>query len=255
MWSPKPASWLQDEFDEIKLHFCCTWMQAGSHVFMKTYSALEFRICRGFWKKFAQPLNCTQAALQAKIEQAGQCNDAGDKLVQAVQHMHVHCLNNKCRNHQAGHFSLSSAPHVFMQSLGSTVADAMIAATSATRTDLPKVSTDPATSYSDVGLPSSAVTAMQAAPLCVLDMLLNEDKHWMEFGLRAFAVGMRTLSHAVCMTLARRDSCKDSTYSSQDSPEDLCCADLVPHLNMTLKTMQLSFSAHRAPMLKARLLA
>ena len=49
---------------------------------------------------------------------------------------------------------------------------------------------------------------MQSAPLCVLDMLVTEDKHWMEFGLRAFAVGIRTLSHAVCLSLACRDSCK-----------------------------------------------
>ena len=142
-----------------------------------------------------------------------------------------------------------------MQSLGSIVADAMIAATCATHKDFPKVLIDPATSYCDVGLPSSAVTAMQAAPLCVLDMLVNEDKHWVDFGLRAFSVGIRTLSHAVCLALARRDSCRDSTYSSRDTPEDLCFADLVPYLNMTRKTTQLSPSALRALMHKACLLA
>ena len=141
-----------------------------------------------------------------------------------------------------------------MQSLGSNVANAMITATSVTHTDSPKGSTDPPTSYSEAGLPSWAVTAMQSAPLCVLDMLVTEDKHWMEFGFRAFAVGIKTLSHAVCLALACRDSCKDATFSSRDTPEDLCFADLVPYLNMTRKPMQLLPSAHGALLLKACLL-
>ena len=142
-----------------------------------------------------------------------------------------------------------------MQSFGSKVADAMIATTSATCADSLKISTDPATSYSDVGLPSSAITAMQAPPLCILDMLVNEDKHWMEFGFRAFVVGIRTLSHTVCLMLASRESCKGSMLSSRDPPENLCLADLVPYMNMTRKTMRPTPLAHIMLVLNACLVA
>ena len=95
----------------------------------------------------------------------------------------------------------------------------MIAATSATQTDSPTVSADP---YHDVGLPSSALTAMQAAPLCVLDMMVTEKEQWMEFGSKAFAVAIRTLSHTACVMLAGRAG---SAFSSEDPPETLCLQD------------------------------
>lgn len=114
----------------------------------------------------------------------------------------------------------------------------MIAATSATETDSPGVSPDPATSYLDVGLPSSALTAMQAAPLCALDMMVTEKQHWVEFGSKAFAVAIRSLSHAACVTLADRAGCKDSAFISEDPPEALCLQDLAPYLSATRETTQ-----------------
>lgn len=114
----------------------------------------------------------------------------------------------------------------------------MIAATSGTQTGSPTVSTDP---YLDVGLPSSALTAMQAAPLCVLDMMVTEKEQWVEFGSKAFAVAIQTLSHAACVTLAGRASCKGSAFSSEDPPETLCLQDLAPYLTAIRKTTQPSF--------------
>lgn len=102
----------------------------------------------------------------------------------------------------------------------------------------PNLSTDPDPSYPDVGMPGSTVTCMQAAPLCLIEMLVTEQKQWVEFGSRAFALGMQTLSHAVCLTLARRDDCKGSAYSSADTPEMLCLQDSLPYLNMIHETAQ-----------------
>lgn len=120
----------------------------------------------------------------------------------------------------------------------------MIAATSATQTESPGVSTDPATSYLDVGLPSSALTAMQAAPLCVLDMMVTEKQQWVEFGSKAFAVAIWTLSHAACVTLAGRAGCKDSAFSSEDPAEALCLQDWAPYLTAIRETTQTTISAN-----------
>lgn len=114
----------------------------------------------------------------------------------------------------------------------------MIAATSAFHTDSSTLCTDPDPSYPDVGMPGSTVTSMQAAALCVIEMLVTEQKHWVEFGSRAFAAGIQTLSHAVCLELARRDGCKGSAYSSEDTPEMLCLQDTPPYLNMIRETAQ-----------------
>ena len=121
---------------------------------------------------------------------------------------------------------------MFTQDLGSTLTDAMIATTSATRTDSAK--TDPALSYLDVGLPNPAVISTQAAAIFVLGQgLVKGQKHWREFGFRAFGASISTLSNTVCLTLLCRDSCTDSTYSPRDTPERLHPADLAPYLNIT----------------------
>ena len=128
-----------------------------------------------------------------------------------------------------------------MQGLGPTLADAMIATTAATCIDSIKLPPGLVTSYPDTGLPDPAVIATQAASLAVLAMLVREQKLWQQSGRQAVRVGIGALSHAVCLTLACRESCKDATYSLVDTREDLSLEDYAPYLSMTRKAIQLTF--------------